>query len=101
MFIIECLPFSKSLNKDSLSYFSSQPVEPGSLIKVGLRGKSVNALVIGSQNATERKTEIKSANFQLKKISSVIAKPFLQKEFLEAVKETSEYFVASPGIARL
>src|SRR3989338_3900369 len=97
MFIIECLPFSKGLNKDSLSYFSPQPIEPGSLIKVGLRGKSVNALVIGSQNATERKTEIKSANFQLKKISSVIAKPFLQKEFLEAVKETSEYFVASPG----
>jgi hypothetical protein len=28
MFIIDCLPFSKGLNKESLSYFSTNPVEP-------------------------------------------------------------------------
>jgi primosomal protein N' len=97
MFIIECLPFSKGLNKDSLSYFSPQYIEPGSLIKVSLRGKSVNALVTESRDAAERKAEIKSADFQLKKISSVTAKPFLQREFLEAVKDTAEYFAASRG----
>ena len=68
MFVIECLPFSKGLNKDSLSYFSSKPIEVGSLVKVNIRNKSTNALVIAIKDVTEAKTELKSAHFQLKKI---------------------------------
>ena len=97
MFIIECLPFSKGLNKESLSYFSAKNVEQGSLIKVNLRGKVINALVIGNRSAMEAKSEIRKADFQLKKISAVSAKPFLQKEFLEAVETTAEYFVGTSG----
>jgi primosomal protein N' len=97
MFIIECLPFSKGLNKESLSYFGPKYLEPGSLIKVNIRSKSVPALVLESRDATEAKSEIKSADFQLKKISALTAKPFLQKGFLEAVGATAEYFVATPG----
>jgi len=54
-------------------------------------------LVLESRDAVEAKSEIKSAGFQLKKISDFTAKPFLQKEFLEAVKETAEYFVTTSG----
>jgi primosomal protein N' (replication factor Y) (superfamily II helicase) len=97
MFIIDCLPFSKGLNKESLSYFGPKHLEPGSLIKINIRNKSVPALVIKSRDATEIKTEIKSADFQLKKISSPATKPFLQKEFLEAVRETAKFFAANLG----
>ncbi len=55
------------------------------------------ALVIKSREAAGIKTEIKSANFQLKKITALTAKPFLQKEFLEAAKITAEYFAANLG----
>lgn len=105
MFIIECLPFSKGLNKESLSYFSPIYLEAGSLLKVGIRGRSVSALVLESRDATEIKSEIKSADFQMKKISppppagggGLTTKPFLQKEFLEAVKTSATYFSASQG----
>ncbi|MFA6269955.1 MAG: primosomal protein N' [Candidatus Paceibacterota bacterium] len=97
MFIIDCLPFSKGLNKESLSYFGPKYLEPGSLIKVNLRNKSVDALVLESQNATGVKSQIKSADFQLKKIGETTSKPFLQKEFLEAIKTSSEYFAATSG----
>jgi len=97
MFIIECLPFSKGLNKESLSYFGPQYLEPGSLLKVTLRGKTVSALVLESRDITLVKAEIKSASFQLKKISALTAKPFLQKEFLEAVRATAEYFATTSG----
>ena len=97
MFIIDCLPFSKGLNKESLSYFSAESFEPGSLIKVNIKNKSLHALVLQCRDATEAKTEIKSANFQLKKISGFAGKPFLQKEFLEAVQTTAEYFAATGG----
>ena len=97
MFIIECLPLSKGLSKESLSYFGPKYLEPGSLLKINIRGKSVSALVLESKDVTEAKLSIKSANFQLKKISAVTAKPFLQKKFLEAVRETAKYFVATEG----
>lgn len=99
MYIISCLPFSKGLKKDSLSYFSSKFLEAGSLIKINIRNKNLPALVLESRNISEAKSEIKSANFQLKKINTddLIIKPFLRKEFLEAIKETSEYFVTSEG----
>jgi primosomal protein N' len=97
MFIVDCLPFSKALNKDLLSYFSSVYLEPGSLVKVNLRNRSVRALVIQSKEAREMKSEIKQANFQVKKISSFTSKPFLQKEFLEAVRKTANYFASTDG----
>lgn len=97
MFIIECLPLSKGLAKESLSYFGPNHLEPGFLLKVNIKSKSVPALVLESREAAGIKSEIKSASFQLKKISGVVAKPFLQKEFLEAVKTTAEYFVGSRG----
>lgn len=97
MFIIECLPFSKGLNKESLSYFSAKSFEPGTLLKINLRGKNISALVLESRDAVEAKSEIKSADFSLKKITTMTAKPFLQKEFLEAVRETVEYFATTQG----
>ena len=97
MYIIDCLPFSKGLNNESLSYFSAKDFPAGSLIKVSLRNKNIPALVLESRSVLENKTEIKTANFQLKKISSGIAKPFLSKEFLNAIKETSQYFATTQG----
>jgi primosomal protein N' len=97
MFIINCLPFSKGLNKESLSYFGPKYLEPGSLLKINIKSKSVSALVLESIDAAEVKSEIKSADFQLKKISTVVAKPFLQKEFLETVKITADYFITTSG----
>jgi primosomal protein N' len=97
MFIIECLPLSKSLNKESLSYFGSEYLEPGSLLKINIRGKNTSALVLESRDVVDLKTEIKSANFRLKKISAISSKPFLKKEFLKAVQDTANYFVSTCG----
>lgn len=82
---------------DSLSYFSSKSIEPGSLVKINLRGKNVFALVVKSREATDAKAEIKSAGFQMRKISGEIAKPFLPGEFLRAAEKTAEFFAVSVG----
>lgn len=100
MFIIECLPLTKSFNRNSLSYFSSKNFEAGTIIKVPLRKKLVAALIIESKEVLDNKSEIKSANFAMKKISpleNTNSRAFLKKEFLEATKETSEFFACSHG----
>ncbi len=97
MFILECLLFSKGLKKDSLSYFSAVEIEVGSLINVPLRNKIIPALTISCTRVEDMKSEIKSADFQMKKIKNISSKPFLNNAFLKAVKETSEYFACAPG----
>ncbi|MBN2094377.1 MAG: hypothetical protein JW740_03375 [Candidatus Zambryskibacteria bacterium] len=99
MFKIDCLPFSKGLTKESLSYFSAKNLRPGTLVKVKLRTRNVPAIVLKSTSVLEAKTEIKSANFRLKKVSAgnVVVKPFLQEEFFEAVEECAKYFASNPG----
>src|SRR3989344_2210161 len=97
MFIVDCIPLSKSFRKDSLSYFSAKNIETGSLVKISLRNKMVTAIVIGSRSAVEAKSEIKSADFQLKKIEVVVARPFFDRHFLSSVEKTSEYFAYSAG----
>lgn len=97
MFVINCLPFSRGLKKEILSYFSSTDIPKGSLIKVSIRGKKTSALVIDSLNAREMKTEIRSLDFQLKKVSSFVHRPFLTKEFLGAIRDTSIFFATTEG----
>ncbi len=101
MFIVECLPLSKSLTRESLSYFSSVRFEAGSLIKIPLRNKSVHALVLEWREVTENKSEIKSASFSMRKINlelnSKDSKPFLKRGFIEAVQLTSEFFACKTG----
>lgn len=97
MFVIDCLPIKKGLNKDHLSYFSTTSIQPGSLIKVSIRSKGETALVIGSRSAREARSEIRSANFQLKKVLNLKARPFLKESFLRAVTLMAEYFATSEG----
>lgn len=97
MFILECLPFSKGLKRDSLSYFSATEIEMGSLINVPLRNKTIPALTISCTKVQDMKSEIKSADFQMKKIKNIGSKPFLKESFLKAIRDTSLYFACTPG----
>ena len=53
MFVIHCLPFSKGLNQEALSYFSSKDFPVGSILKINLRGKNIPALVLESEEAAQ------------------------------------------------
>ena len=61
MYIIEVIPISRGIGADSLSYFTSKEVNIGSIVKVPLRNKSINSIVISIKNAEEIKSDIDSA----------------------------------------
>jgi primosomal protein N' len=97
MYIVEVTPFSKSMRSNSLSYFSSTKVAPGSIVTVPLRSKDIKGLVIGVKSAKESKSELRTSDFALKKIKGVSKKVLFSKEFTEAAKEVAEYFATSTG----
>jgi len=97
MYIVEVTPFSNSIRTDSLSYFSSQKIELGSIVTVPLRNKNIKGLVIDIKDVKNMKSELKDSSYALKKIKGVSKNSLLSAAFIESAKETANYFATSTG----
>ncbi|OGZ07696.1 MAG: hypothetical protein A3D65_00880 [Candidatus Lloydbacteria bacterium RIFCSPHIGHO2_02_FULL_50_13] len=97
MYVITVAPIKRGIPVDELSYFTTEDLPPGALVTVPLRGRQTPALVIRSTKAEDAKSEIKQAQFALKKLNRINAKHFFRQEFIEACEKTAEYFAASVG----
>lgn len=97
MFVITVIPIKKGFRKESLSYFSKEPLEAGSVIKAPIRGKNYFAIVTESAEAESLKAEIKSSSFALKKADSFKTESFFGKNWQKAVKRTAQYSAATSG----
>jgi len=97
MKIVEVIPISRGIHKESLSYFTPYNISAGALVKVPLRGKIVNALVISSQPVENLRLELKNSTFAYKKTAAVVSESFLPIAFMNAAKKSAEYHVATLG----
>lgn len=97
MYIIDVIPFSKSLRKESLSYFSSKDIPLGSIVTIELRKKMVRGLVVGVKDSTEQKSELKKSDFALKKIKGVSKNFLYQEAFLKSAENIGNFFGVSTG----
>ncbi len=97
MYVITVIPLSRGIGKETLSYFTASKVELGSLVSVPLRAKMVDALAIKCEDARMMKSEIKSADFTLRKIDKLVSKPFLPPGFIRAAEKTARFHAATMG----
>jgi primosomal protein N' (replication factor Y) len=97
MYILECIPLAKNIRAESLSYFSTKKIPQGSLIKVPVRNKIINAVVINIEEASKEKAGLKAADFALKKVSPENSNIFFHKAFLNSVKKSSRFFACNSG----
>ncbi len=97
MNIVQVIPLSRGINKDVLSYFTSTDVKSGDIVKVTLRNKPANALVISSRSVEESKLDVKGSSFAFKKIEAVTSQNLLSRPFMLAVKKTADYHTATLG----
>lgn len=91
------IPITKGVFRQELSYFTSKNIEPGTLVSIPVRQKTVPALVVSSQDIKKIKTDIRKAEFSLKAIKDIGSKNFLKPEFIEACKEIADYFISPLG----
>jgi len=97
MNIIDVIPLSRGIGRETLSYFTSNKTGPGTIINVPLRGKTINALVVSSRSATESKMDLKNATFAFKKAGPVVTSNLLPIPFIAAAQKTAEYHVSTLG----
>ncbi|MGB8815730.1 MAG: primosomal protein N' [Minisyncoccia bacterium] len=97
MKLIEVIPISRGIPKESLNYFSSVAVPVGSVVKVPLRKNIIPAIVVSERDVEEAKSDIKNSSFPLKKIENTKYAKFLTADFVEAGRETAKYFAGTTG----
>lgn len=97
MFLLEVTPIARGVLKDSLTYFSLQKAEPGQLVKVPVRGRVVSALVTSVRLAAAARTEIRTADFALRKIEKLHASELVLPSFVRAAGKTARFFAGHTG----
>jgi len=97
MKVVNVIPISRGIRKETLTYFTSKKVSVGALVSVPLRKKTVHAVVLSVEDASRRKTDIKKASYGIKKISGVKSGIFLLPAFVRACEYAARYFAATGG----
>jgi len=96
MFIIHVTPVARS-PLDRLTYFSSQEIPVGSIVKVPLRSKEVPALVLEREDARTIKAILRTSLYETKKIEPQKPVFIFSPEFVGAAEKTAAYFATSVG----
>ena len=97
IYILTVIPIGKSVPRGELHYFSGLSPLIGSLISVPLKNKNSPAVVIGSQNAKEIKTDLKNFSYEVKKILNPSQECAFENSFVEVARQTSRYYLAPVG----
>lgn len=97
MYIVEVIPFVKTLRKESLSYFSKDPIDPGQIVTISLRNREVFGLVLTCKDGSSMKGEIKASDFALRKIKKIHKQTLFKKQFVKTASRIAEYFATSTG----
>src|SRR3989344_3750340 len=97
MYLLDVIPIARGIAKETLSYFSSEKIEPGSIVFVPLRKRAVPALVLVNTRAVEAKTRLRTSTFALRRILRRKSYSFLTPAFMKAATETACYFGTTTG----
>jgi primosomal protein N' len=97
MKLVTIIPFLKTLQIETLTYFSGKEVALGDIVSAPIRNKEVDGIVINVEDVSGQKGDIKEADFNLKKITKVKGASIFLKSFLESCEYIKDYFVASTG----
>jgi len=97
MRLIEVIPIKRAVGIETLSYFTTLDIKPGALVTVSVRKKKVYALVIDVREAVSAKSEVKGADFEMKKVEQIETNDFLSEAFMRAAKRTADFSASQIG----
>ncbi len=97
MYIATVIPIQKGLQKDYLSYFSAALIPLGTIVTIPIRSKTVEAIIVSVEDARDLKSDLKNAEYQLKKIIGVKGPSPFTSHFFTACERLKEYNVANTG----
>lgn len=97
MYIATVIPIQKGPQKEYLSYFSAIDIPLGSIVSIPVRARTVDAIVINIEKARDIKSDIKNADYQLKKIIKVKGDSPFNKSFFVTCQKMKNYTASNTG----
>lgn len=97
LYVVRVLPIMRGFRDSEATYFSSTPFTPGAIVSVPFRSKEKNAVVLSSTSVVEERSEIKNANFGLRKIKQQKERFIFRPLFIEAVYDLALHYATTPG----
>jgi primosomal protein N' (replication factor Y) len=97
MYIVTVIPLSKGNQREYLSYFSLYEIPVGSIVEIPVRLKTQDAIVINIEEAKNIKSDIKNADYQLKKIIKLKGDSPFNKSFFLACQKLKNYTLSNTG----
>jgi primosomal protein N' len=89
MYIATVIPISKGIPFDTLTYYSAEFLDAGTIVSVPFGKQKINAIIAMCQSLAEGKTAIKNASFTLKKITGTVGHVPLLGAVVEGLHETA------------
>lgn len=97
MRVLTVAPLTYGIPYEELSYFSKDDVNPGDLVEITIKRRICRALVLEVNDAQEERQSLRHASFNLKKISKVIHKSFLNPKIWKAFSYASSCLLRPVG----
>lgn len=97
MKVVEVIPIKRGLPQETLTYFSSENIEEGTIVSITIKSKLVDAIVVNTKNALDEKAALKSGSFSLKKIVKIKKDNKIPSYIFETAKIASNYYRKNPG----
>ena len=97
MYIATVIPLLKGSQKEYLTYFSGTDIPLGSIVTVPIRSKNFDAIVINIEEAKNVKSDLKNADYQLKKIIEIKGESSFNQNFFSACQKMKDYTVSNTG----
>lgn len=96
MYVLDVIVLSRSAPAGTLSYRSTKPHVPGTLLSLDLRKQQTLGVVTACDPALYRKAELKLATYTLRGSRDAVAGT-LPEPFMRAAQEVATWHAASPG----
>lgn len=97
MYIVTVIPIKKGVKKEHLTYFSKENIPLGYIVTVPIRNKTMQALVVGIEDAISLKSDIKNRDYELKKILKISGKSPFDENFLQTCLFIKDYTASNTG----
>jgi primosomal protein N' (replication factor Y) len=102
MYILNVIPLIKIPypNSQLLSYFCAEKTKIGCLVKIPVRKKKINAIVVDCKKLEQEKMRLKKfADFQIKPIEKIVSdEPILTEKQIKLLFWISDYYFTPPGL---
>jgi len=97
MYILHIIPISRAMSRERLTYWSPENVLLGAVVHVPLRSREIPGIVVKAEPAADVKSEVRSSEFRLRKITDRTTVPLFSPALIEAAEQTAIHTASTTG----